>query len=106
MLCPPLLDTLHIIGASEVIAVFGPAQPTTLIGLLTEGLAFRARTILLPSAMAVIGDKQLLAMQAFAADGFGLHRVKTLPDKSSAAGPQAGRKSTGEEAGKRREQEI
>jgi hypothetical protein len=31
---------------------------------------------------------------------------KTLPDRSSAAGQQNGRKSTGEEAGKRREQEI
>jgi len=38
--------------------------------------------------------------------GLGFIGWKTLPNKSSAAGRQAGRKSTGEEDGKRREQEI
>ena len=80
MLRPPLLDTLHIVWSAEVIAVFGPAQPTTLVGLLPERLTLRARTILLPPAIAVIGDKQLLAMQAFGADGLGLHRVKNPPE--------------------------
>ncbi len=80
MLGPPLLDPFHIVWSAEIIAVFGPAHPTTLVGLLPECLTLKARTILLPSAIAVIGDKQLLAMQAFAADWLGLYRVENPPE--------------------------
>jgi len=38
MLAPPLLDPFHIVWSAEVIAVFRPAQPTTLVGQLPERL--------------------------------------------------------------------
>jgi len=79
MLGPPLLDPFHIVRPAEVIAILRPAQPTPLIGLLSERLTFRTRTVLLPSAVAVIGDEQLLAVQAFAANGCGLHQVENPP---------------------------
>jgi hypothetical protein len=104
MLRAPLLDSLHIVRAAEVIAVLRAIQPAFLIGLLPEHLTSRAGTILLPPTIAVVGNKQLLTMQAFAADGFRLHGVENPPHKRPAASLQTGRKSTGEEDGKRREQ--
>ena len=104
MLRPPLLDALYIVRAAEVIAVLRTIQPALLIGLLPEHLTSRAGTILLPPAIAVVGNEKLLAMQAFAADWFGLHRVENPPHKNPAASLQTRRKSAGEEDGKRREQ--
>jgi len=104
MLRPPLLDSFHTVRAAEVIAVLRALQPALLIGLLPESLTARTGTIFLPPAIAIVGNKQLLTMQAFAADGFGLHRVENPPHKSPAASLQTGRKSAGEEDRKRREQ--
>jgi len=76
MLGPPLLDALHIFGVAEVIPVLRLGQPTRLTAALAGGLTLRGRTKLLPTAIAVIGNKELCAMQTFAASGWRLHRVE------------------------------
>ena len=80
MLCAPLLHPLYVLGTAEVIPVFGFGQPALLTGAFADGLALDGGTIFLAPAIAVIGDKELLTMQTFAASGRRVHRVETLPD--------------------------
>ena len=106
MFRPPLLHPLDVLGTAEVIPVLGFAQPTRLTGPFAGGLALRGGTKSLASAIAVIGNKTLLTMRAFAARGRRLHWGEKPPVKSPARRAQAGRKSGGEPDGKRREEEI
>jgi len=73
---PPLLHPLHVRRTAEVIPVFGFAQPTRLPGSLAGLLARRDRTILLASAIPVIGHKQVFTMQTLAPVRFGFHQVE------------------------------
>jgi len=72
----PLLHPLHILRAAEVGSVFGFAQPTLLSGSFAGLLALLCRTILLPSAIPIIGHKQHLTMQTLATVRFRLHQVE------------------------------
>jgi len=74
---PPLPHPLHVVGAAEVILVIGFAQPTLLPGALAGLLARRLGTILLATAIPVIGHKQQLTMQTLATARLGLHRNKS-----------------------------
>jgi hypothetical protein len=102
----PSLNALSIVAIPEVVSVLGFAQPTLLADSLAGPLALRRRANLLVSSVAIIRDKQLPAVQALATIRFGLNQIKTASLKGSAFRLQAGRKSTAEENGKRREEEI
>jgi hypothetical protein len=104
--CPPLPHPLHVLRAAEVILVVGFAQPPLLPGALAGRLALRPRTILLASAIPVIGHKQQLTMQAFTTACLRLHGVEIASHKTPARRPQARRKSGREENGKSREEEF
>jgi hypothetical protein len=106
MLGPPLLDALHVFGAAEVIPVLRLGQPAHLTAALAGELTLRGRTKLLALPIAVIGNKKLLTMRAFAASGQRLHRAKNPPAKSPLRQSQAGRKTRSQPDGRRREEEI
>jgi hypothetical protein len=101
----PVLNALPIVRIAEVVAVPRFAQPTLLSDSLAGPLALRFRAKLLVSSVAVIGDKQLVTVQALAAMRFGLHQIKAASLKGTALGLQAGRKVAAEEDGKRREED-
>ena len=79
MFCPPLLHSLDVVGAAEVIPVLRLAQPTRLAGAFANGLALGAGTIFLAPAIAVVRNEELHAMQTFAASGWLIHWVVAPP---------------------------
>jgi hypothetical protein len=74
MALAPELDTAHLVGTAEVIAVGGFAQPTPLTGGLA-GLPTRGRrTVVLAGFVARIGNEKLGATAAFASGLLAAHR--------------------------------
>jgi hypothetical protein len=68
-----------MVGIPEVIAVGGLVQPTLLASPLAGRLTGRLSTVLLARAVAEVGKKIPLAMQAFAVTIGRLHRDQKLP---------------------------
>jgi hypothetical protein len=59
----PLANPLHVIGATEMIAVLWLAQPAAVTFSVTGGATFRLGAKLLMPPIAQIGIKQLFAVQ-------------------------------------------
>src|ERR1035441_9129648 len=106
MFLSPLPHPLHILGIPEVVAVFRFAQPSLLPGPFAGLPTLWGSTISLAFPIPIIGHKQLFTVQTFTATCFGLHQIEAASIRTSGPLRQAGRKSTAEENGKRREENI
>jgi len=96
----PLLDALDMIGASEVIAIFGFVLPSALTVGLTGLSALRLGTVALVSHIAVVGNEEDLAVLTLAfSDG-----VSHGPESPQAydRGDRGGREADGKENRTRR----
>jgi hypothetical protein len=100
MVMSPLLDALDMIGASEVIAIFGFVLPSALAVGLTGFSALGLGTVALVSHVAVVGNEEDLAMLTLAF----LDRVSHGPESPQAhdRGDRGGREADGEGNGTRR----
>jgi hypothetical protein len=82
----PLLHSLGILGAAEVIAIAGPAQPAVLAGTLADLAALRLGTVNLVMSVAIIRKKKLLATTALATRKPGTHDCVPTEEEEPAAG--------------------
>jgi hypothetical protein len=82
----PLLHSLGILGAAEVIAIVGLTQPAALAGTLADLAALRLGTVNLVMSVSVIRKKKLLATKALATRELGTHDCVPTGEEEPAAG--------------------
>ena len=99
---PPGLNTLHVVGAAEVILIAGLSEPAALTGLFAGASARGIVAVFLASAIAGIGDEKSFAMETLAAGVRRLHRAEACRVARQWQPPQVGTKS---KAGKKTEKE-
>jgi hypothetical protein len=88
-----------MVGAAEVIAVAGLAQPAALAGLLAGPAAGRLGAVSLVIAVAIIRQEQLLATTALATRKLQTHDCVPTGEEEPATGstPPSRKKTKGEE---------
>jgi hypothetical protein len=100
MILSPLLDALNMIGASEVIPIFGFMQPSALAVDLTGLSALWPGTVALVSHIAVVGKKKDVAVLTLAFSSGMSHRPES--PQAYDLGDRGGREAEGAENEARR----
>jgi hypothetical protein len=98
----PILDALRVLGVAEVITVLRLAEPGLLPSSLAGPFALGSRAILLAFSIPVIGNKELLTVQALTTTRLGLHQMEAASLRTPTRRRQAGRKRAAEEDGKKK----
>jgi len=98
----PLLHSLGVFAAAEVIPIGPLAQPAVLAGALAGRAAGGFGTVKLVMPVSIIRKKQLLATTAFATAEFGTHAcVPTGEEKPAARATTLGQKKRKNEEGRK-----
>jgi len=98
----PLLDSLGVFAAAEVIPIAPLAQPAALAGALAGGAAGRFGTVKLVTAVSIIRKKKLLATTAPTMIEVGTHDCVPIGEEEPTAwATTPARKKTKNEEGRK-----